>query len=268
MKYKNVLGKDFKKKDEAYKYFRKKVMEFDVPDSINYTVITEETPIKQSEMIQLAKDYGSYTQEWETRKSHATGIDQWCIMRNFVKETESISLGFIRNRRKDESKFSAIFPESVTAKKIFTCFGKGEFNQKEILNGALRNEINDQIENFRKTVKDSNICADCKKRFPSQEMVVDHIFEFKDIVKEFFRTKGWEEFMMKSRYKEADGVLYRIQAFSPDDEFYPDSPRQEWQEFHKKRATLQMLCKDCHDMKTYAKKIKFKEFSGNKSPKT
>jgi len=254
MKYKNVLGKDFKKKDEAYKYFRKKVMEFDVPDSINYTILTEKTPIKQSEMIQLAKDYGSYTQEWETRKSHATGIDQWCIMRNFVKETESISLGFIRNRRKDESKFSAIFPESVTAKKIFTCFGKGEFNQKEILNGALRNEIREQTRAFKKTLKDPNRCVLCDKHLHPMGMVVDHLYEFKDIAKEFLKN-GWEKFMMNSLYKEADGVLYRIQEVSPDDEFYPDSPRQIWQEFHKKRAVLQMLCKDCHDMKTYAKKI-------------
>ena len=119
-------------------------------------------------------------------------------------------------------------------KKIFKCFGKGKFNSKEILNGALRNEINDQIEDFRRKLKDPNICACCGKRFPSQEMVVDHIFEFKDIVKEFFKDKGWKEFMMKSLYKEADGVLYRIQKVSLDDEFYPDSPRQIWQEFHKK----------------------------------
>ena len=255
MKYKNVLGKDFKKKDEAYKYFREKINEFTVPYSTNYTVITEETPIKQSEIKQLSKDYGSYTQEWETRKSHAAGIDQWCVMRNFVKKTESISLGFLRNRKEEESRLGAILPEAVTAKKIFKCFGKGKFNSKEILNGALRNEINDQIEDFRRKLKDPNICACCGKRFFPQEMVVDHIFEFKDIVKEFFKIEGWEEFMMNSLYKEADGVLYRIQEVSYDDEFYPDSPRQEWQEFHKKRATLQMLCKGCHGMKTYAKRI-------------
>ena len=257
MKYKNVLGKDFKRKEDAYKYHREKVMEFDVPYSTNYTIMTEETPIKQSEMIQLSKDYGSYTQEWERRKSHATGINQWCVMRNFVKNTESISLGFLRNRKEGESRFNTILPESVTAKDIFTCFGKGEFNQKQILNSALRNEISYQIEEFRRMLKDPNKCTHCGKRFYPHEMVVDHIFEFKDIVKEFFETDGWEEFMMKSLYKEANGVLYRIKEVSPEDEFYPDSPRQIWQEFHKKKATLQMLCKGCHDMKTYAKKIKF-----------
>ena len=259
MKYKNVLGKDFKTKPEAYKYFRDRVMEFNVPFSTNYVLMTEETPIKQSEMIQLAKDYGSYTQEWETRKSHAAGIDKWCIMRNFIDGIESISLGFIRNLKKGENKFNAILPEAVTAKKIFTCFGKGEFNQKEILNGALRNEIRDQIKDFRKSLKDPNICACCGKRFLPQEMVVDHIFEFKDIVKEFFKNEGWEEFMMKSLYKENDGVRYRIQEVSPDYGFYPGSPRQIWQEFHKSKATLQILYKPHHDMKTYAKKIKFTE---------
>ena len=256
MKYKNVLGKDFKTKPEAYKYFRDKVMEFNVPFSINYVVMTEETPIKQSEMIQLAKDYGSYTQEWETRKSHATGINQWCIMRNFVDEIESISLGFIRNRKEGESKFNVIPPEAATAKKIFTCFGKGAFNQKEILNGALRNEIREQTRAFKQMLKDPNRCVLCDKLFHPMEMVVDHLYEFKDIAKEFLKN-GWEEFMRNSLYKEADGVLYRIQEVSPDDEFYPDSPRQIWQEFHKSRATLQMLYKPHHDMKTYSKKIKF-----------
>jgi len=257
MKYKNVLGKDFDRKEDAYKHYRKKIMEFDIPYSTNYIIMTEETPIKQSEMIQLSKDYGSYTQEWETRKSHAAGIDQWCVMRNYVDGIESISLGFLRNKKEGESKFATVPPEAVTAKKIFTCFGKGKFNQKEILNGALRNEIRDQIKDFRKSLKDPNICACCGKRFLPQEMVVDHIFEFKDIVKEFFKAEGWEEFMMKSVYKEADGVLYRIQQVSPDDNFYPDSPRQIWQEFHKSEATLQMLYKPHHDRKTYAKKIKF-----------
>ena len=254
MKYKNVLGKDFRTKPEAYKYFRGRIMEFNVPFSINCVIMTEETPIKQSEMIQLAKDYGSYTQEWETRKSHATGIDQWCVMRNFVDGIESISLGFIRNRKEGESKFNAIPPEAATAKKIFTCFGKGEFNQKEILNSALRNEIREQTRAFKETLKDPNRCVLCDKHFHPTEMVVDHLYEFKDIAKEFFKN-GWEEFMMKSLYKEIDGVLYRIQEVSPDDEFYPDSPRQIWQEHHKKRAVLQMLCKDCHYAKTYAKRI-------------
>ena len=257
MKYKNVLGKDFDRKEDAYKHYRKKIMEFDIPYSTNYIIMTEETPIKQSEMIQLSKDYGSYTQEWETRKSHAAGIDRWCVMKNYVDGIESISLGFLRNKKEGESKFATVPPEAVTAKKNFTCFGKGKFNQKEILNGALRNEIRDQIKDFRKSLKDPNICACCGKRFLPQEMVVDHIFEFKDIVKEFFKAEGWEEFMMKSVYKEADGVLYRIQQVSPDDNFYPDSPRQIWQEFHKSKATLQMLYKPHHDRKTYAKKIKF-----------
>ena len=261
MKYKNVLGKDFKTKPEAYKYFRDRVMEFNVPFSTNYVLMTEETPIKQSEMIQLAKDYGSYTQEWETRKSHAAGIDKWCIMRNFIDGIESISLGFIRNLKKGENKFNAILPEAVTAKKIFTCFGKGEFNQKEILNNALRNEIREQTKEFKQSLRDPNRCVLCDKHFHPTEMVVDHLYEFKDIVTEFLKN-GWEEFMMNSLYKEADGVLYRIQEVSYDDEFFPDSPRQQWQEFHKKRAVLQMLCKNCHDLKTYAKKIKFKTLSG------
>ena len=254
MKYKNVLGKDFKTKPEAYKYFRDKIGEFKIDYVSNYVVLTEETPIKQSQMIQLAKDYGSYTQEWEDRKSHSTGIKEWCVMRNTFSGIESFSLGFLRNRKEHESKFNEILPESVTAKKIFTCFGKGEFNKNEILNSALRNEIRPQTKHFRENSR--CFCLGCEQVFSPHELVVDHIFEFKNIVKEFLKNEGWKEFMQNSLYKESNGVLYRLQDVSPDFEFYPDSPKTLWQEFHKQRATLQMLCKSCHDSKTYAIKIK------------
>jgi len=265
MKYKNVLGKDFKRKEDAYKYHREKVMEFDVPYSTNYTVMTEETPIKQSEMIQLSKDYGSYTQEWETRKSHATGINEWCVMRNYVDGIESISLGFLRNRKEGESKFSIVLPEAVTAKKIFTCFGPGRFNDNEILEGALRNEIKHQLIDYRHNYRHGNKCAHCKVQFEPYELDVDHLFLFEKIKKEFLELYG-EEFIMKCLYKESDGVLYRIMDSSPDENIYPDSPREAWVHFHKERATYQMLCNrkrkdgfpNCHDSKTYpGKKITF-----------
>ncbi len=256
--YLNVLGEDFNNKDNAYKYFREKINEFIIP-STDCVIMTEETPIKQSQMIQLDQDYGSYSPEWEKRKSHGTGINEWCVIRNDLDGIKSIGLGFFRNKKENESKFSTILPESVTAQKIFTCFGPGKFNLNQILTSALRHEIRPQTRYFRDSFKNPNFCKGCEKNFYPEEMIVDHTgtYEFKDIVKEFFKAEGWKDFMIKSLYKES--IILRIQESSPDDEFYPDSPRQMWQDFHKERAIFQMLCKTCHHMKTYAKKIKYEE---------
>ena len=251
--YKNVLGKNFKKKDEAYKYFRKKVNEF---KTSTYTVMTEETPIKQSEMIQLAKDYGSWTNEWFTRKTHSRGIKLWCIIYN-TDPFPSMALGFIRNKKENANKFHTELPECVTAKNIFTCFGKGKFNKKQILNGAFRNEIRPQIEEYRAMYKNSHVCAHCKNIFSPDELEVDHLYPFKKIAKKFIELLG-EEYLQQCLYKESDGVLYRLQDISPDDEVYPDSPKEAWMDFHKERATYQMLCKNgknglpgCHPLKTH-----------------
>ena len=256
MKYPNVLGKDFKKKEDAYKYFSQKKNEFDIP-SCDYVLLTEETPIKQSEMIKLYNDYGSHTQEWETRKAHTTGIDRWCIMRNYVDHIQSFSLGFFRNKKENESKFNTILPEAATAKKIFICFGPGYFNNNEILEGALRNEIRYQAVDYRKNYNHGNQCAHCKHVFQPDQLEVDHLREFKLIKKEFLDLYG-EEFIMKCLYKESDGVEYRIRDTSPNENIYPDSPREAWVIFHKERATYQMLCKKgkeglpgCHPLKTY-----------------
>ena len=54
-KYKNVLGKDFKTKTEAYKHF------VSLRDQIALgTVLDETTAIKKSQMNQLFKDYFSF----------------------------------------------------------------------------------------------------------------------------------------------------------------------------------------------------------------
>ena len=241
LKYKNILGKDFKKKDEAYKYFRKKINEF-IVNGLGYKIMTEETPIKQSEMLQLANNYASWTNEWFDRKTDGKEIKKWCVM---IDDYNNYCLGFMRNEYK---------AEAVTAKNIFTCFGPGRFNPKEVLKSALRNEIKPQIKKFRESFINSHICALCNGSFNANELDVDHIYPFEKIANEFIELYG-QDYLMKCLYKDANGFYYRLQDLSPDEEVYPDSPKDAWLQFHKERATLQMACKGCHYAKTYSKKI-------------
>jgi len=110
--------------------------------------------------------------------------------------------------------------------------------------------------------KNSHICAHCDYSFFPEELEVDHLYKFEKIKKEFLELYG-EEFIKSCVYKE--GAVHRLQEISPDEEAYPDSPREAWFDFHKERATYQMLCKNgknghpgCHPLKTYARKIKSK----------
>jgi hypothetical protein len=170
----NVLGEDFKKKDDAYKYFRKKINEFDTRSHI---VMTKETPVRQSDMKQLEKDYGSISDRATAKKSSYSDY-----------------------------------------------------------------------------------------QFPPEELDVDHVYPFAKIKKEFLELYG-KEFIMKCVYK--GGAVHRLDNWSPDDEVYPDSPKEAWFDFHKERATYQMLCTKgkngfpgCHPLKRMGRKIEFKAFSG------
>jgi len=256
MIYKNILGKDFKKKDEAYKYFRKKINEFDTRSHI---VMTEETPVRQSDMKQLEKDYGSISDRATAKKSSFSDY-QWCV-EYLEKPFPSLALGIIENSK----------IEAFNARNLFKCFGPGTFNLNKNLEEALRYEIRPQIEEYRKMYRNSHICAHCHYQFPAQELEVDHVYPFAKIKKEFLKLYG-KEFIMNCLYKE--GAVHRLDDLSPDEEVYPDSPREAWFDFHKERATYQMLCKNgkeglpgCHPSKRMGRKIKFKALSGNKSPK-
>jgi len=248
MKYKNIIGKDFDTKSEAYKYFRKKINEFDTRSHI---VMTEKTPVRQSDMKQLEKDYGTISDRATAKKSSYNNY-QWCV--KYLEEPyPSLALGIIENGK----------IETFNAKNLFKCFGPGTFNPNKNLEEALRYEIRPQIKEYREMYKNSHRCALCGYSFFPKELEVDHLYKFEKIKKEFLELYG-EEFIMKCLYKESDGVLYRIMDISPDENIYPDSPREAWVHFHKERATYQMLCNrkrkdgfpNCHDSKTYpGKKI-------------
>ena len=256
MKYKNVIGKDFDTKPEAYKYFRKKINEFDTRSHI---VMTEETPVRQSDMKQLEKDYGTISDRATAKKSSYKNY-QWCV-KYLEKPFISLALGIIENGK----------IETFNAKNLFKCFGPGTFNPNKNLEEALRYEIRPQIEEYREMYRNSHICAHCGHQFPPEELDVDHVYPFAKIKKEFLELYG-KEFIMKCVYK--GGAVHRLDNWSPDDEVYPDSPREAWIDFHKERATYQMLCKNgkngfpgCHPLKRMGRKIESKAFPGNKSPK-
>ena len=78
MKYKNVLGKDFKRKEDAYKRFQEcrdeMVRTFQLGPS---HMLTEETPVKKSWMDSLFKDYFKCDDpDWFQRKI-GLGIKDW-----------------------------------------------------------------------------------------------------------------------------------------------------------------------------------------------
>jgi hypothetical protein len=82
MKYTNICGQDFKRKEDAYKCFRKLVRQsiplFQQP---NVVLLTEETPLKKSYLMKITKNYGSWTNEWFLRKTlGGQKITDWCLM--------------------------------------------------------------------------------------------------------------------------------------------------------------------------------------------
>jgi len=232
MKYTNICGQDFKRKEDAYKCFRKLVRQsiplFQQP---NVVLLTEETPLKKSYLMKITKNYGSWTNEWFLRKTlGGQKITDWCLMRD---EYGEYCLGFIINGDINN-------PQSVTAKHIFLCFGPGKFNQKAIIVSALRRVIEPQIEEYRKNMPMN--CSGCNCNLFEVRSEVDHKYDFKFIKDKYFEKRSLDE-LNNFLEKEEDGFCYTLK----------EPIKSEWYDFHKEKAVLQPLCKDCHYKKTYKK---------------
>ena len=140
MKYKNVLGKDFNKKSEAYKHFQK------FRDEMIRTLqlgkyLTEETPVKKSWMDQLFKDYFLCEDPEYYKRKIGLGIENWffapdsqggiCLWikqkdappKHNSKECERCQTNKFCIGMVDISHEGPSVP--VAAKWIFTCFGTG-----------------------------------------------------------------------------------------------------------------------------------------------
>ena len=128
--------------------------------------------------------------------------------------------------------------ESVTAKSYLSCFGKGTQTDDERLHSAMRYEVKYQSEEYRKNNQHIQECFDCS--CPKEAgLDVDHVVPYKTIVNSFFTIHNREEFK-KSMNKEIQGLYWRLR----------EDHRKTWQEYHKQHAKFQLLCKECHRLKT------------------
>jgi len=100
-----------------------------------------------------------------------------------------------------------------------------EQQSKYNLNQALRSAIQPQIDNFRSN--NVPVCALCSTRGYCE---VDHIYMFKDLIKDFTTTSN--PILVK------DYTQWTL---------FDNDYKNEWIEHHAKYATLRMLCKKCHD---------------------
>jgi len=241
MKYKNICGQNFKTKNEAYQYFRNLVNQ--TAKGVYEITLTENTPLKKFHVQYLVDNYIE-DKNWFKRKTNNKPIIGYKLKLN--EHQNDHHLCFIM---KDE------IPEPITAKKYFTCFGKGTISDEEKLISAMRYSIQPQIDEFRQNDLRAKKCAKCPN-FKNNVVEIHHRYPFKKIVEDFFNEfKGWKNFLIKSLFKKRGNQYWEFQHISPDEKFYPDSPVEEWLDFHKQRATYEALCKNCHKAETYYKTI-------------
>ena len=120
-------------------------------------------------------------------------------------------------------------------------YGKSS-NKNDRYNDAMRQAIQPQTMSFSSTKDHCEICGTNDK---CDKYEVDHINDFKDLVKDF-NTKNSviipDKFDTNDRgnncFRKEDGIL-----------------KTKWLEYHKEHAKLQYLCISCHNSKTYKKSI-------------
>ena len=240
MKYTNICGKDFKTKAKAYKYFRDLVrntannflLSRNFPEPIEvgnsktfYLQLTEQTLLKNSDVRNLFENY-LVDGDWYGRKTKGQDIKNFVLIKD---DYDNYCLGF---KLEDDS------VESVTAKSYLSCFGKGTQTDDERLHSAMRYEVKYQSEEYKKNNEHIQECFDCP--CPREAgLDVDHVIPYKTIVNSFFTIYDREEFK-KSMNKEIQGLYWRLR----------EDHRKIWQEYHKQHAKFQLLCKECHRLKT------------------
>lgn len=104
---------------------------------------------------------------------------------------------------------------------------------KQELNGALRQSISYQIWDFKKSAK--QICELCSA---IDILHVDHIVHFEKLVQDFHSENN---FPLPTEFIEVDDGTYR-RGFTINDKKYEDA----WTNYHKRHATLRILCKKCN----------------------
>ena len=262
MKYPNVLGKDFKRKEDAYGRFQECRDEMVRTLQLGPShVLTEETPVKKSWMDQLFKDYfvcqdpdwykrkiGLGVKDWFFARDSEGGICLWIIQKQKEKpKHDKENCLYCRKGGVCLSQLSYDPPVEVpvAAKWMFTCFGTGIIMNENPLyrvKQAMRKAVKYQIKKFRDSVKDE--CQECGEEEYGLGLQVDHTPNFVEIANNFMK-KYDKEYLIKNVSK---GISQDIWYF------INDKLENEWCEFHLKESTLRLLCKPCHDKKTYKRK--------------
>ena len=263
MKYKNVLGRDFNTKKEAYKHFQEcrdeMVRTFQLGPS---HMLTEETAVKKSWMDQLFKDYFLCEDPEYYKRKIGLGIENWF----FAPDSEGGICLWVKQKDappKHNSKECKTCQEKgwciktvdcshegptvpVAAPWIFTCFGTGVIMNENPLHRvkqAMRKAVKYQIKEFRDSVRDE--CQECGEEGYGLDLEVDHTPNFIEIANNFMK-KYDKEYLIKNVSK---GISQDIWYF------INDKLENEWCEYHLKEATLRLLCTNCHDKKTYKKAL-------------
>ena len=232
MKY-LVLGKDFKYKKDAWKYFKSQLYSIKQPVDDNHITFTEETLIKQSHVKYL---YDSYLTNDEKILDDVfrgdTPYDWGCKflcdgVRNLTFELEA------RNQIR--------IP--IKPARIFTCLGAATTNSTLDEKRTARRLISYQCDNFlRKFLKEGEYlsynsvfnCDNCKCY---EKIEVHHYWpSFNDIFKEW-KDNEWKE------------DLFPDSACSS---FSSGVANKSWCDFHFNLAHYQKLCKSCHAKETNA----------------
>ena len=230
MKYTNILGEDFKSKTAARDHWRQMIKTTMAQTTKNRIILTEKTPIKESEVNNIHRGFRSQDYDWYRRKTQGKEIKKWCIIRH---SKNNISLGF--------SVDGYLF-EPIADKKLFTCFGTGKSYKKTDKYEAFRNEIEDQILNFKneRFNLNENTCAQCKRHFRYEELEIDHKDPtFKEIVNIFLSDKNAKiEFILEKDKNGKTKRMIKNRAVAED-----------FRAHHKKKAVLQSLCRPCHKNK-------------------
>lgn len=101
----------------------------------------------------------------------------------------------------------------------------------KFLKEAMRFSILSQILDFKNN-QNKLECSICKS---TEDIQIDHLILFKDLYDEFIKTQ-------KNIPSQFDENYYNAAQFKPEDEGFENA----WKQFHKQKAELRCLCKNCN----------------------
>jgi hypothetical protein len=128
-----------------------------------------------------------------------------------------------------------------------TCISGKVKSKKSDYFDCLRSSIEDQIKDFRKLSHPLK-CSVCNIS-DDTKYEIDHVLPFKDIYENFKQTV--EDIDQEDIKMYSDKKKHRT-MFDLNDE-YTKSLNDFWVEYHRKNCLLQVLCKNCHILKTNTK---------------